>query len=143
MVQNKYHSKSFHFIDKGNGAETKFDMGGTSKVLNWAPKLTMRFFTWRSTMQFLIYKALTGKHTPARRRLKMPAAIKELVNAGMQQGNAMKFPSSTEYPEHTRDLINVFDYGSGWGLCSDTRGTVTKGAARDQLNETLVRLWQS
>ena len=85
MVQNKYYSKIFHFIDKGNGAETKFDMGGTSKVHNWAPKLTMRFFNMAfNNVYCLICKALTGKHTPARRRLKMPTAIKELVNAGMQ-----------------------------------------------------------
>ena len=38
-TKNKYYSKTFHLIDKGNGIEAKYDMGGHSKKHNWSPKI--------------------------------------------------------------------------------------------------------
>ena len=52
--QNKYYSKTFHLIDKGNGAEEKYDMGGHSKGHNWLPKLTMRFFNMSMKNEYKI-----------------------------------------------------------------------------------------
>lgn len=40
--QQKDYSNTFHLIDKGNGRESKYDMGGQTKGHNWAPKLSMQ-----------------------------------------------------------------------------------------------------
>ena len=42
-VQLLAYTLTFHLIDKGNGTESGYDLGGHSKVHNWSPKLTMRF----------------------------------------------------------------------------------------------------
>ena len=44
-LQQKDYSETFHLVDKGNGKESKYDMGGQTKGHNWAPKLTMQFLT--------------------------------------------------------------------------------------------------
>lgn len=45
-AQQKDYSETFHLIYKGNGKESRYDMGGQTKGHNWAPKLSMRF--WNS-----------------------------------------------------------------------------------------------
>ena len=44
--QQKHYSSTFHLIDKGNGKESKYDMGGQTKGHYWAPKLSMRFWNF-------------------------------------------------------------------------------------------------
>ena len=41
-VQMKDYCETFHLIDKGNGAEANYDMGGESRSHNWSPKLVFR-----------------------------------------------------------------------------------------------------
>ena len=43
-IQNQDYSGTYHWIDKGNGVESNFDMDGTSRTHNWAPELTMSHF---------------------------------------------------------------------------------------------------
>jgi hypothetical protein len=66
--QQKDYCETFHLIDKGNGKESKYNMGvgGQSKGHNWAPKLTMRFFNFNLGNLHTMYKALTSQHTPDR-----------------------------------------------------------------------------
>jgi hypothetical protein len=47
----------------------------------------------------------------------------------MQRGNKMR----TQVPEHpnfSRDLTNVFDFGSDRKICSNAKGTIAKGVPR-------------
>ncbi|KAL7536120.1 hypothetical protein ACHAXR_006945 [Thalassiosira sp. AJA248-18] len=44
--QQKDYNETFHLIDKGNGKESKYDMGGQTKGHNWAPKLHMQFWNF-------------------------------------------------------------------------------------------------
>jgi hypothetical protein len=46
-AQTKDYCETFHLIDKGNGAEAKYDMAGKSRSHNWAPKLVFRLATWQ------------------------------------------------------------------------------------------------
>ena len=107
-VQNKSYSETFHKIDKGNCAESSYNMGGHSKGHNWAPKLTMRFFNMNINNAFRVYRSLVNEHTPRRRVLAMPEAINKLVHALMQRGDTMR-KQKAEHPAPSRDMTNVFD----------------------------------
>ena len=123
-VQNKAYSETFHLIDKGNGAEAKYDMGGHSKTHNWAPKLTMRYFNMNFNNSMKIYNVLTAEHTPHRRTLFMPDCISELSHALMQHGKDMRV-RAPDHPDHKRDIKNAFDTGSGQKIRSDAKGFVS------------------
>ncbi len=57
-VQMKEYSETFHLIDKGNGAEAKYDMAGQSRSHNWAPKLVFRMFNMALNNSYIVYKEL-------------------------------------------------------------------------------------
>ena len=65
--QQKDYSETFHLIDKGNGKESKYDMGGQTKGHNWAPKLSLRYFNFGMGNAHTMYAALVKKYTPERR----------------------------------------------------------------------------
>ena len=125
--QNKEYSKTFHLIDKGNGAEANYDMGGHRKFHNWSPKLTMRFFNMNLNNYYNIYKSLTQLHTPHRRKMKIPEYVKELTHALLQRGTKVRMQFA-KHPKNSRDLTNVFDYGTGRGIRLDATEEVAKPA---------------
>ncbi|KAL7527926.1 hypothetical protein ACHAXR_002197 [Thalassiosira sp. AJA248-18] len=116
-IQQKDYSETFHL----NGKESKYDMDGQTKGHNWAPKLHMRFFN------FGIYDALADEHTPDRRKMTMPQCVKFLSHDLMQRGPPMR-SLLPEHPQHSRDLTNIFDYGTGRKLRTDAKGTVAQGS---------------
>jgi hypothetical protein len=42
--QQKDHCMTYHLIDKGNGAEAKYDLSTESHLHGWPPKLAARYF---------------------------------------------------------------------------------------------------
>jgi hypothetical protein len=40
LAQPKDYCETFHLIDKGNGAEAYYGLGGKSRLHNWLPKLS-------------------------------------------------------------------------------------------------------
>ena len=120
-AQNKTYSETFHLIDKGNGAEANYDMGGHSKGHNWSPKLTMRYFNMNLNNGSCVYKNLMKENAPFSRALSMPSQVKELAHALMQRGEPMR-RYKPEHPKHVRDLTHPFDYGCGRRLRSDAKG---------------------
>jgi hypothetical protein len=42
-TQQKTYCKTYHKIDKGNGAEAKYDIATESHLHGWGPKLAARF----------------------------------------------------------------------------------------------------
>ncbi|KAL7528337.1 hypothetical protein ACHAXR_002389 [Thalassiosira sp. AJA248-18] len=125
-VQQKDYSETFHLIDKGNGKESKYDMGGQTKGRNWAPKLHMRFFNFGLGNSHTIYDALAGQYTPDCRKMTMPECVKILSHSLMQRGPPMRL-QTPEHPNYSRDLTNVFDFGTGRKLRTDAFGTVAQG----------------
>jgi hypothetical protein len=77
-LQHKDYSEKFHLIDKGNGKESKYDLGGQTKDHNWAPKLNMHFFNF-GLGAHTMYAALYKEHTPFQRPLKMDACVNLLI----------------------------------------------------------------
>ena len=106
--QSKDYSETFHLIDKGNGAEAKFDMGGHSRTHNWCPKLVWRLFNMSQNNAYQIYTTLVEKHTKGRRFLEMREAVQEMTHSFCQRGAPMR-SQKAEHPAHVRDLTNVFD----------------------------------
>ncbi len=43
-AQMRDYCEIFHQIDKGNGAEANYDLGGKSRLHNWLPKLILRLY---------------------------------------------------------------------------------------------------
>ena len=121
--QNRDYSETFHLIDKGNGAEANYDMGGHSKGHNWSPKLTMRFFNMNMNNAGSVFDDVMAHHNIGRRKQSMPARIQFLSHNLMQRGETMR-TRKAEHPKHTRDLTNVFDFGTGRKQRSDAKGRV-------------------
>ena len=84
-VQNRAYSETFHLIDKGNGAEASYDMGGASRLHNWSPKLTMRFFNMNFNNTHVVYELLSSRLGGDRRKVKMGDGVKELAHTLMQR----------------------------------------------------------
>jgi hypothetical protein len=83
-AQTKYYCQTFHLINKGNGAERPYDMGGKSRTHNWSPKIVFRLINMTMANAYHIYRALVTTRTPDRQCLKMKDAIKELTFVLMQ-----------------------------------------------------------
>ena len=43
-TQTKDYCATFHLIDKGNGVEASYDLGGKSRLHNWSPKLVFQLY---------------------------------------------------------------------------------------------------
>mmetsp|Transcript_29715 Transcript_29715/g.54805 ORF Transcript_29715/g.54805 Transcript_29715/m.54805 type:complete len:295 (+) Transcript_29715:1717-2601(+) len=129
--QNREYSETFHLIDKGNGAEATYDMGGTSRTHNWGPKLVMRMVNMSMNNAYKIYDALVTEHTPDRRFLEMREAIEEMTHAFCQRGVSMRLQRA-EHPWHSRDLTNVFESGVGRKVRSDAQGTIARSGPKLQ-----------
>ena len=43
-AQTRDYWETFHQIDKGNGAEANYYLGGKSRQHNWLPKLILRLY---------------------------------------------------------------------------------------------------
>eukprot|EP00956_Cyclotella_meneghiniana_P038739 scaffold159386_cov22-Cyclotella_meneghiniana.AAC.1 len=128
-LQQRDYSLTFHLIDKGNGKESKYDMGGQTKGHNWAPKLSMRYFNFGLGNAHTMYAALCKEHTPFRKPTKMPESVCILAHHLMQTGEPMR-KKRAEHPLPTRDLTNVHDFGFGRALRSDAKGDVADTVAR-------------
>ena len=62
--KNRDYSKTFHLIDKGNGAEAKYDIGIQSHKNGWTPKLSLWYFNMNMNNAYKIYEYLVNKHAP-------------------------------------------------------------------------------
>jgi hypothetical protein len=121
--QQKDYSETFHLIDKGNGKESKYDMGGQTKGHNWAPKLVMRYWNFGLGNAHTYYVALVKEHTPFRRYLTMSECVKILAHYLMQYGPPMR-KREAEHPKYSRDLQQIMDFGTGRKLRTDAKGEV-------------------
>ena len=56
--QNIDYLETLHLIDKGNGAEVKYELGGQNRTHGWIPKLSCRLFNMNVNNPYRIYFAL-------------------------------------------------------------------------------------
>jgi len=118
------YSETFHFIDKGNGAEAKCDLGGQSRSHNWSPKLVMRLFNMSKNNAYKIYDALVEKYTLGRRYLDMGETVREIEHAFFQRRDSMR-SQRAEHPLWLRDLSYVFGWFIGRKMRSDAQRRIS------------------
>ncbi|KAL7527939.1 hypothetical protein ACHAWF_002369 [Thalassiosira exigua] len=140
-LQNKDYSETFHLIDKGNGAEKKYDLGGHSKTHNWTPKLVLRFVNMNFNNARKVYETLCKIHTPGRKRVDMAGGVAEVAHAYMQRVPSMR-TQKAEHPQPVRDLSFVFDCGSGRKVISDAQGTIARNHTVQRRNRPSAQLSQ-
>ncbi len=64
--QMRDYCNTFHLIDKGNGAEANYDLGGKSRLHNWLPKLIFRLYNMSINNAYKMYMMLVKQHMPER-----------------------------------------------------------------------------
>jgi hypothetical protein len=88
-AQTKDFCNTFHLIDKGNGTEALYDLGGKSQLHNWSPKLVFWLYNMALNNANKMYTALVKEHTPERRFLPTGNTVRELTHDLCQRGPAM------------------------------------------------------
>ncbi len=123
-AQMRDYCNTFHLIDKGNGAEANYDLGGKSRLQNWLPKLIFWLYNMSVINAYKMYMALVKQHTPERRFLDMGNAVRESAHNLCQRGPAM-WKLRAEHPSWTRDMLKLFGWKTGRKVCSDAMGMMT------------------
>ena len=79
--QNKEYSETFHLIDKGNGAKSKYDIGLESHSLShthgWSPKLGIRYFNMGLNNAYKVYEWIVNNYSKGRQYYDMGRCIDE------------------------------------------------------------------
>jgi hypothetical protein len=75
LVPTKDYCATFHLINKGNGAEANYDLGGKSRLHNWSPKLIIWLFNMVLNNAYKMYTVLVKEHMPEWRFLEMGDAV--------------------------------------------------------------------
>jgi hypothetical protein len=119
-VQMKDYCETFQLIDKGNGAEAHYDMGGKSRTHNWLPKLV--FWLWNMSMHnaYKIYLALHKQYTPDQKYSSMKQCVKELTFDLLQRGDSMR-KRKEEHPGYTVNLSQILGWTAGRKTRSDAK----------------------
>ncbi len=123
-AQTKDYCATFHLIDKGNGAEVNYNLGGKSSLHNWSPKLIFWLLDMVLNNTYKMYTLLVKEHTPEQRFLEMGDAVRELTHDLCQRGLAMR-KLRAEHPSWTRDMGKLFGWITGQKVCLDTKGMMT------------------
>ena len=85
-LQTQHYCETYHLIDKGNGAEAKFDLGGESHSHGWSPKLVARLFNMNLNNAYKIYCTLIGNEARTYDPKPMRECIQAAAHALLQQG---------------------------------------------------------
>jgi hypothetical protein len=123
---------TFRLIDKGNGAEANYDLGGKSCLHNWSPKLIFWLYNMSINNAYKMYMALVKQHMPERRFLDMGDAVRELAHDLCQRGLAMR-KLRAEHPSWTWDMLKLFGWKTGRKVCLDAMGMMTVASVMPQV----------
>jgi hypothetical protein len=118
-TQQKTYCNTYHKIDKGNGAEAKYDISTESHLHGWPPKLAAaRYFNMNSNNAYKVYVCLHNKHHLGRAPMPLRECINDLTHSLLQQGLNMR---QREYgaPPSARKDITTSSSGEGRSIRSD------------------------
>jgi hypothetical protein len=118
-AQMKYYCQTFHLIDKGNGAEKMYDMGGKSRTRNWLPKVIFWLINMTMAKAYRINCTMVTERTPDHKCLSMKDAIKEWTFALMQGGAPMQTREAS-HPQPEINLSRLHSWKSGKKVRSDS-----------------------
>jgi len=123
--QRKAYCQTFHKIDKGNGAEAKYDLGGNFKSHGWAPKLSYRFFNMGLNKSYCFYKFCHRKYNRGQRMMTMPEAMKEKTYSLLQRDVKM-CTYDVKHPPPIRNFTNAYDTHTRSFQTDSKGGTISK-----------------
>jgi hypothetical protein len=123
-AQTKDYCATLPLINKGNGVEANYDLGGKSRLHNWSPKLIFWLFNMALNDAYKMYTVLIKEHMPEQRFLEMGNAVRELTHDLCQRGPAMR-KLRAEHPNWTRDMGKLFGWIIGRKVCLDAKGLMT------------------
>ena len=99
-AQTRDYCNTSYLINKGNGAEGNYDLGGKSRLHNWSPKLIFWPYNMSINNAYKMYKVLVKQHMPEQRFLDMGNPVRELAHYLCQKGPAM-WKLRAEHPSWT------------------------------------------
>jgi hypothetical protein len=104
-TQQKTYCNTYHKIDKGNGAEAKYDISPESHLHGWGPKLAAYFFNMNlNNAYYKVYCVLYKKHHPGRNPMKLKPCIINLTHSLLQEGEEMRQRGYDTPPSATKDI---------------------------------------
>ncbi len=109
----------FHLIDKGNGVEALYGMGGKRWTHNCTSKLVFCFSKMAMNNAYKNYKAFVMEEDANSICLSMGDAIKELAHAVCQRGE--NICSMRQAIQYTREIWLVFMDLRQVFFCSDAK----------------------
>jgi hypothetical protein len=118
-TQQKTYCLTYHHIDKGNGAEAKYDIATESHLHGWGPKLAARFFNMNLNNAYKIYCVLYKKHHDGRKPMKLKDCINNLTHSLLQEGEEMRQRGYGAPPSATKDISST-STGEGRRIRSDS-----------------------
>jgi hypothetical protein len=99
--------ETYYHIDKGNGAEAKYDLSTESHLHGWGPKLATQYFNMNANNAYKIYCVLYTIHHPGRAPMEMKDCINNLTHSLLQQGEDIWQRSYGATPSATKDLTST------------------------------------
>jgi hypothetical protein len=105
-TQQKTYCNTYHKIDKGNGAEAKYDVSTESHLHGWPPKLAARYFNMNSNNAYKVYVCLHNKYHRGRDPMPLRLCINNLTHSLLQQGLDMRQRGYGAPPSATKDITN-------------------------------------
>ena len=123
--QMREYCETYHWIDKGNGAEAKFDLGGESHLHGWSPKLAARLFNMNLNNAYRIYCVLIAQQSGRQKPKEMRDCITAVAHMLLQTGDSMRKrssgspPSAVKVDSHGR---KVRSDAKGQFVCTSPQG---------------------
>jgi hypothetical protein len=99
--------KTYHHIDKGNGAEAKYNISTKLHLHVWVPKLAARYVNMNLNNSYKILYFLYKKYHPTEVVMPLKDCIHNLTHSLLQRGDEMRQrgygapPSATPFPSPT------------------------------------------
>jgi hypothetical protein len=81
--------KTYHKIDKGNGAEAKYDLSTESHLHGWGPKLAACYFNMNINNSYKMYCLIYHWMHPTSRPMKLKQCIYNFCHSLLQRGDPM------------------------------------------------------
>ena len=81
--------KTYHKIDKGNGAEAKYDLSTESHLHGWGPKLAARYFNMNLNNSYKAYCSIYRLIHGGRKEMPLKECIHNLIHSLLQRGDPM------------------------------------------------------
>jgi hypothetical protein len=131
-AQTRDYCNTFQLINKGNGVEANYDLGGKSRLHNWLPKLIFRLYNMSINNTYKMYTTLIKQHMPERRFLDMGDAVRELAHNLCQRGPAMQ-KLRAEHSSWTRDMLKLFEWKTCRKVRLDAMGMMTVASVMPQV----------